>query len=183
MSALAELPDLAPHRPLRFLPPVAAPRPGLADRVGGVIRGIFAPALTAGAALVLVGAVGTFGPSVASQGGSADSAPENALSAENADGSAAAPSSDDTFAEASASDGNDREGGTEAAVTDEASPAATPDFFALLSPSPEADLGQAARQTPSGPADGPVWPIVLFSGVALIAAALLLRWTVVPRAG
>src|SRR5919106_4451381 len=61
--ALSALPDpaLAPPRPLRLLPPVE-PRPAtFADRVGAVIRGAFAPVLTAGAALALVGAVGTAG--------------------------------------------------------------------------------------------------------------------------
>jgi hypothetical protein len=33
------------------------------------------------------------------------------------------------------------------------------------------------------PAERSPWPMVLFSGVALLVVALLLRWIVVPRAG
>jgi hypothetical protein len=33
------------------------------------------------------------------------------------------------------------------------------------------------------PADRPIWPMVLFTGVALMVAAVLLRWILVPRAG
>jgi hypothetical protein len=55
-SALASLPDLAPSRPLRLIPPVPAPAP----RAGalGWLRRLTAPAMVAGAGLVLVGAVG-----------------------------------------------------------------------------------------------------------------------------
>ena len=59
-EALADLPDIAPSRPLRLIPPAAdaAPRPG------GVVewlRRLAAPAMVAGVGLVLVGAVGVSG--------------------------------------------------------------------------------------------------------------------------
>ena len=57
-ASLAELPDLRPHRPLQLLPPVPDV-PERADRVGGWARRLFGPMLTAGAALALVGLVGT----------------------------------------------------------------------------------------------------------------------------
>lgn len=57
-GALAELPDLAPTRPLRLIPPVTAP----AARGGSWLRRLTAPAMAVGAGLVLVGAVG-FGAS------------------------------------------------------------------------------------------------------------------------
>ena len=60
-ASLAELPDLQPDRPLQLLPPVAD-TPARADRVGGWARRFFAPMLTAGAALALVGLVGTTVP-------------------------------------------------------------------------------------------------------------------------
>ena len=62
-GALAELPDIAPSRPLRLIPPVPEP----AARPAGArawLRRLTAPAMAAGAGLVLVGAVG-FGASAA----------------------------------------------------------------------------------------------------------------------
>jgi hypothetical protein len=53
-SALAELPDVAPSRPLQLVPPVAAPTPA----GGGILRRLAGPFMAAGAALLLVGAVG-----------------------------------------------------------------------------------------------------------------------------
>ena len=49
-ASLAELPDLRPHRPLRLLPEVE-PSARRVDRLGGWARRLFAPVLTAGAAL------------------------------------------------------------------------------------------------------------------------------------
>ena len=172
-SALAELPDVAPHRPLRFLPPVEAPRPALADRVGGVIRGIFAPALTAGAALALVGAVGTFGPSLGAAGGAAvfqDPGAELQADA-SSDMSAAAPSAP--------ADGTDR--GVELGAVGSAEPTV---LFnnEERSPSPAAEADSDEAQRLAEP-DRPIWPMVLFSGVALIVVMVLLRWILAPRAG
>lgn len=55
-DALAELPDLAPSRPLRLIPPVPA-APATSSR-GSWLRRLTAPAMAAGAGLVLVGAIG-----------------------------------------------------------------------------------------------------------------------------
>ena len=62
-AALAELPDLRPH------PAPPAPAAGRADRravdrLGGWARRFFAPVLAAGAALALVGVVGTAAPAL-----------------------------------------------------------------------------------------------------------------------
>jgi len=57
-SALSELPDLIPSRPLQLLPPVAEPR---AAGTGGWLRRLSAPIMAAGLGLVLVGVVGTSG--------------------------------------------------------------------------------------------------------------------------
>ena len=62
-GALAELPDIAPSRPLRLIPPVAEPVTRAAG-LRGWLRRLTAPAMAAGAGLVLVGAVG-FGASTA----------------------------------------------------------------------------------------------------------------------
>ena len=59
-DALALLPDVAPSRPLRLIPPV----PETAARRAGVLdwlRRLAAPAMAAGAGLVLVGAIGASG--------------------------------------------------------------------------------------------------------------------------
>ena len=81
-ASLAELPDLRPHRPLQLVPPVTEPSPSRVDGVGGWARRFFAPVLTAGAALAMVGLVGTTAPllggmaSQAAPGGEADTAAE-----------------------------------------------------------------------------------------------------------
>lgn len=58
-AALAELPDIAPTRPLRFLPVVEpAPAPILSGWFG-VLRRVIGPVMGVAAVLILVGALGT----------------------------------------------------------------------------------------------------------------------------
>ena len=64
--ALADLPDLQPSRPLQLVPPVEADH--TVDRLGGWARRFFAPVLVSGAALVLVGVIGTASPSLQRDG-------------------------------------------------------------------------------------------------------------------
>ncbi|MEP7082282.1 MAG: hypothetical protein ABI841_04810 [Chloroflexota bacterium] len=173
-AALADLPDIAPHRPLRLLPPVEAETPSAADRLGLWARRLFAPALTAGAALAMVGVVGTALPTLGgmAQSGGADSAsgPSERTAAVDAEASAgqelAAP-----FATGDAATG-EADGGegatTLGAGTDEE---ATED---VARDSAQADELFAERSP---------WPMVLFAGIALMIAAALLRWILVPRAG
>jgi len=71
-SALAELPDLVPSRPLRLLPP-AAPVDQPRTRWVGTLRRLAAPALAIGVLLIAVGAVGSLGS--LGLGGSAGAAP------------------------------------------------------------------------------------------------------------
>jgi hypothetical protein len=181
--ALGELPDLAPHRPLRFLPPVGEPRPGFVDRLAGVVRGIFAPALTAGAALALVGAVGTFGPSVlpsAQSGGAAGQPGEAALNAEESAAPAAAEDDTRTTAEASTDVGAESDGFTVTGMSPEPTP-----VVLGKSPASPSDAGDGAdlSQEPIAPVDRPIWPMLLFSGIALIVLMAMLRWILTPRAG
>ena len=72
-SALAELPDITPSRPLRFLPvlPEAS-----RQRLGwlGLLRGLTTPAMAVAVVLILVGAIGTMGGGLGSLG-SAGAAP------------------------------------------------------------------------------------------------------------
>jgi hypothetical protein len=58
-SALAELPDLVPSRPLQLLPPVAEPVATRGWRIA--FRRAFAPVAVAGMVLLLVGGVGATG--------------------------------------------------------------------------------------------------------------------------
>jgi hypothetical protein len=191
-NALGALPDLAPHRPLRFLPPVDEPRPTFADRLGGVVRGIFAPALTAGAALVLVGAVGTFGPSMEALSGGGDAAaPQEGAAMEAAESAAAAPggeaAEDQGRATATAEergavghDGADASSGATPLTLGEAqqSEAAPDDDLDAFAPTSEdGGAGDAGLST-----ERPIWPMLLFAGVALIVLMVMLRWILAPRA-
>ena len=101
-SALSDLPDIAPPRPLRLLSPVEADAVSGPDRLGQWARRLFAPALTAGAALAMVGVVGTALPGL---GGMAQSGGQDAFSAAS-EAAEAANTADDFDAEDSA-------GGTE----------------------------------------------------------------------
>lgn len=56
--ALAQLPDIAPPRPLRLLP--AVPDGATNTGLGGFARRLFAPALVAGLVLVVAGGIGTY---------------------------------------------------------------------------------------------------------------------------
>jgi hypothetical protein len=57
-AALAELPDIAPTRPLRFIPPVA-PAPAAQPGWMGLLRRVTSPLMGVATVLVLVGALGT----------------------------------------------------------------------------------------------------------------------------
>jgi anti-sigma factor RsiW len=176
-TALADLPDLQPHRPLQLLPPVADV-PARADRVGGWARRIFAPMLTAGAALAMVGLVGTAGPLF----GGADS------------GAAPAAEADMALPAASSADADAAGGETYSARS--AVPAAAPtagEGAANEEPTEEPRLSemQATNQDDGGSdtrnlastEQRPIWPMLLFAGVAIMIAAALLRWILAPRAG
>lgn len=206
-AALSDLPDLAPPRPLQLLPPVEAAPAGAADRLGGWARRFFAPVLASGAALALVGTIGTAAPALspmAGQGGaaateqeqllqlpSAESAPSDAITGAAEAASSNAP---DEFAAsaapADAAPGAAASGETrQADATDLATPPSSDSFVAAEDEEPSDDqstLGfdepdQASREALT--VERSPWPMVLFGGVALMIAALLLRWILVPRAG
>jgi len=187
-SALAELPDLRPSRPLQLLPPVAtpaAPRGGVLGR----LRRLSAPALAAGAALILVGAVGSTGilEGFASMGAAGAPVYENV--GENL-GAAAEATSPDESARASDAAMQPDLAGSDAPV---ASPGS---IRGVLGASPSEKASPSAPST-DGREDGdstvlsvtsdPLsqrlpWLAMLGVGVALLAASLLLRFTVQPRA-
>lgn len=174
-ASLAELPDLRPHRPLQLVPPVIEPSRSRADGAGAWARRFFAPVLTAGAALAMVGLVGTTAPllggmaSQAAPGGEADTAAELAPVATD---QRAMEGQGYTFSTNDGAAGGDGEA---------AEPAAEPlqsgrDGAAV---EPDADAEQLSATT----IQRSVWPMVLFTGVALMVAAALLRWIMLPRAG
>lgn len=166
-ASLADLPDLAPSRPLRLLPPVDDGQQAPADRLGGWVRRSFAPVLTAGAALALVGVVGTAAPAM--QGGASSAEPDEAAAQFEAAQSPAG-------GEAGAADG----GGDERLLSESAAPSDDAGTLAAREhphPTAEESSGDVL------PAERSPWPMVLFTGVAVIIGALLLRWILVPRAG
>jgi len=183
-ASLAELPDLHPHRPLRLLPPVDEPAPSRVDAVGGWARRFFAPMLTAGAALALVGLVGTTVPILGSgaSGGQLDSvALEGAQPSDNA-----SRGTSNAGAGGEASDGAAAEldNGSEATPSGgEPAPAVQPLHSNAGAPTVANNSGGYDLGSISTSDERPIWPMLLFAGIAIMIAAALLRWILAPRAG
>ena len=171
-ASLADLPDVAPHRPLQLLPPVAdAP-------AAGWVRRLFAPALTAGAAIAMVGLVGTASPLL--QGAASGQAPFVATDA----GEEAAAESLEHHLRSSAAAAPAAAGGETDSTGED--PEASPGELAGRadeSASPEDGASRETFGSDALPAERSPWPMVLFAGIALMVAAALLRWILVPRAG
>lgn len=187
-AALADLPDVAPSRPLRLLPSVDAAPASAADRLGGWARRFFAPVLASGAALALVGVIGTAAPSLgglaSGQAGDSDGTATFQLEAAG-DAASAAPAASDAAA-----------GGAPAAaesLRSAAEPLGDNGELSAVTPSPVAayeapDRSSAGEDDASAAptaidAERSPWPMVLFAGVALMIGALALRWILVPRSG
>jgi hypothetical protein len=183
--ALADLPDLRPPRPLQLVPP-AEVSVLAADRVGGWARRFFAPVLASGAALALVGVIGTAAPALNNMA----SGPQvGAPAQEQAGAQASAPAASEAPAAAEASGETfESAGGAISGDGVERDPVASPntdDFQATASEEVRSPLtfggdDAAPGQSPS-PGRSP-WPMVLFAGIALIVAAGLMRWILAPRA-
>jgi hypothetical protein len=155
-TALADLPDLPPGRPLQLVPPVAertAPGGAL-----GWLRRLAAPAMAAGAGLALVGAVGFGSVALGGMAASAGGAPEP-----NAAG--------------------DRD--TEGPETASSAPAYVNDPSALPQPgSEDGEAGDEAAVPLTIDFGGPApWLALIGGGVALLVAGLVLRFAIQPRAG
>ena len=189
-ASLAELPDVAPHRPLQLLPPVTDADPSPVDRVGGWARQLFAPLLTAGAALALVGLVGTTGVPILG-GASSGAAPMEFEDSGDvntnlpAAGGAAASEEPSTLGgagEAAASAEPDHARASGDSAESEGGTAAEP-FATERQVIGTPDSANSDSERLSFNEERSIWPMLLFAGVALMIAAALLRWILAPRAG
>lgn len=171
-AALAELPDLAPSRPLRLIPPVPAVA-SAGDR--SWLRRLTAPAMAAGAGLVLVGAIGIGASGTVSFLNGAASGP-NLQEADASDREfgevpgAAAPSRapDDTRGSAGS------ESSVEPATMGSSQPA---------SATPSPDAAEPTDQLTGNPSPEQPWLTLLIAGVGLFVISTALRFSLSPRAG
>ena len=177
-GALAELPDIAPSRPLRLIPPV--PALDATPNRGSWLRRLTAPAMAAGAGLVLVGAIG-IGATGGLFGQAASAMFENVGS--NLQG-AGAPES-----EATASDsaympgvkGSPTPSSSETRGSMDSGGASKPPS-ARFSPVPSpsgSDVTEVNRES----SDEQPWLTLLIAGAGLFVIATGLRFTISPRAG
>jgi hypothetical protein len=191
-SALAELPDLRPSRPLQLLPPVAAPG---ARRSGalGLLRRLSAPALAAGLVLILVGTVGSSGILEGFPGMGAGAAP---VFQNVGDDLGAEPEPETSSAQEGGAAASDSAVNPDLASPYSASPSAIRGTALGASPTPKATPASeeptdeeregdvSSLQSASDPFDGRLpWVVTLGVGMVLAAGSLLLRFTVQPRAG
>lgn len=192
-AALADLPDVAPSRPLRLIPPVEAAPASSADRLGGWARRFFAPVLASGAALALVGTIGTAAPSLSgpqSGGAESGSGADQRVTLQAEEPQASAQREAEASEEAA---GAPAEAAPSAAITGDAaehrSPAPTEAAIAPggtdLAVGSTYDFAESdeGRSLDAVAAERSPWPMVLFAGVVLMVGALLLRWILVPRTG
>jgi hypothetical protein len=187
-GALAALPDLAPSRPLRLIPPVPAPA---APRAGPLewVRRLAAPAMAAGAGLVLVGAIGSIGASGIVADLSTSGAGGTSLQEGSTSEGGPAPAlggGSPILTPSTAADGNNLGGSPELRSQGSGSPAsaaATSSAAAKASeaPSPSAVKGLPGPVSPASP--GQPWQILLITGFALFGVSTVLRYSLAPRAG
>ena len=179
-TALAELPDIAPSRPLRLLPPL--PEPAARQRVPW-LRRLVAPTMVAGVGLVLVGVVGTAGNMASG------AAPTFLNVGEAAGGSPREPS---TTRQSQSADSADRNPPTAhpSSLYGGAfgSPLLTPTASAPSASQVPAALGGSGEKSATPPPAAPTlpaatWPLALAVGVGLLLVGLFLRFAVQPRAG
>lgn len=185
--ALAELPDVAPSRPLRLIPPAAAPR--ATAGVGSWLRRLTAPAMAAGAGLVLVGAIGIGATGAFGGFGQAASAMFQNVG-ENLQG-AGAPESEATASDSPRVPGVSS-GGTPMATssdskgaTDSSSsvPPGSLAFGPQSSPTAIPEDTGGIDHAAGGSSDEQPWLTLLIAGAGIFVIATALRFTISPRAG
>ena len=188
-SALAELPDLAPSRPLRLIPPVPAPAVRDAGRAGW-LRRLTAPVFAAGTGLVLVGAIGASGAFNGFYQAASVGAPETNSSADlrATDAPPGAEASDVEYAGGSAaqeplaSSRGSTDGYTDGSTG--RSPDASPDDVTGAAESPPGKGGDPATAAPDSESVTafPGFLALLLGGIALIVVAAVMRFALQPRA-
>jgi hypothetical protein len=133
--------------------------------------------LTAGAALAMVGLIGTTVPALDNLGvgaGAEDAATEEGEVAPDR----AAPDADES---AGAEPGALNYGGGAAAPTEAVMPLQSGRDLDGVTTGQLGDDADGERLSVETAAERSPWPMVLFTGVALMVAAALLRWILAPR--
>lgn len=176
-GALAALPDLAPSRPLRLIPP--APEP-IAPRAGRFewLRRLAAPAMAAGAGLVLVGAIGASGVLNELTTKSTDRAVEAASASDAAKGPVAGGAGSLAPVPMTSFDSGGLFGRSDAPRTEtdgvDDSTQATPSTAEQVFP---------LSNTPSTPSNEQPWLTLLVAGAGLFGVSAAVRYSLSPRAG
>ena len=180
-GALAELPDLAPSRPLRLIPPV--PAPAAPAGFGSWLRRLTAPAMAAGAALILVGAVGVGATSGVGSffSGAASGIFQNV--GDNLQG-AGAPEVEATASDSAYAPGGKGSPAPSAHATRGSTDSAGSSEPPGLRPSAEASPGGRDETEPLNMAsDEQPWLTLLIAGTGVFVISTALRLSLSPRAG
>lgn len=165
--ALAALPDIAPSRPLRLIPPLLEPAP---RRTGALdwLRRLAAPAMAAGAGLVLVGAVGASGL----VGGLASKASDTTSMQESSNGAGAPQAGGDHSPVPALSTDGEFTGRTDTPRDNGSTGSVAP------TPTPSVELHVADRSSGEQP-----WLTLVIAGFSLFGISAVLRYSLSPRAG
>lgn len=167
--ALGQLPDVAPPRPLRLLSPTSD-APSTPAGLGPWIRRLFGPVMAGGAALALIGMIGTTTPFLSGAAAGDSVQHERAVAQPESSKGPAAGGVDGPALQASPGT-QDSEYGTDNSAQ----------------PTPvQAPAGPSGEEALGGNVSAPLperslWPMLLFAGVAMMVAAVLLRWILAPR--
>jgi hypothetical protein len=175
-GALAALPDIAPSRPLRLIPPVPASAARGARRLEW-LRRLAAPAMAAGAGLVLIGAVGASG--IAGQLGSFGGLKAASEASFNATDTAGRPSAGTPAGSPLLAPGTETDG---SAYSSRSTPPRSLDQGGK-SPAPTATQREDSVQPVTSTSGEQPWLTLLIAGVALFATSAVLRFSIAPRAG
>jgi hypothetical protein len=185
-TALAELPDLLPSRPLRLIPSVP-PAPTPRSTPLGWLRRLAGPAMAAGAGLVLIGAIG-----VGASGGAGDLfGVREALSnlGNDAQGAGAAATEEGATASDNAyvpgAYSSSTPPGETKGVTDSGRDSEPPSTrsAAETSPTPVPEHAGPTEHLSGGSSSDQPWLTLLIVGVAVFVTSTALRFSISPRAG
>jgi hypothetical protein len=176
-GVLAELPDVAPSRPLRLIPPVPA-----APARGSWLRRLTAPAMAAGAGLVLVGAIGV-GATGAIGGFFGQAA--SGIFANVGDNLQGAGASEREGVPAAGADSPSLapEDATGSAGYERSTPPRTVTSSPASTPKASSDDGGMAEELNTESSPEQPWLALLIAGAGLFVISAALRVSISPRAG